>query len=271
MCIQGAPLSNAEPDARVLQNRSKSQSYYWRHRETILRNRATRYAEKKQNGSPIRKTRIRSDNERAAQAQRSRESYHRNRDAILKRRQGQRRVNQESASTPEGNPSSTDGVISSIAAVTTTSSPKEKEKQSDKTSLAFWGLLDRALPPEVILSDRQLEALQRITDPVVQYIERLYLRFRFLFRRDEAYHEEDSLIFQDRAEEMEALLTQINRCSDAILNIIGYGKEYERVNSLAAQALTISGWVSELEIEALDDPNGLIRAHRNKRLMYQQT
>ncbi len=133
------------------------------------------------------------------------------------------------------------------------------------------GLLDRVLPPEVTLNDHQLDALQRITDPVVQYIEWLYLCFHFIFRHDEAYHKEDSLIFQKHAEEMEALLTQINRCSDAILNIIGYGKEYERVNSLAAQALTISGWVSELEIEVLDDPDGLIWAHRKKRLMYQQT
>ncbi len=171
----------------------------------------------------------------------------------------------------------------SIAAVTATSSPKEKEKKSDKTSLTFWvrqgetlalhmqGLLDRALPLEVTLNDRQLDALQRITDPVVQYIKRLYLHFHFIFRHNEAYHEEDSLIFQEHTEEMEALLTQITRCSDAILNIIGYGKEYERVNSLAAQALTISGWVSELEIEVLDDPNGLIQAHHKKRLMYQQT
>ncbi len=85
------------------------------------------------------------------------------------------------------------------------------------------------------------------------------------------YHKDDSLIFQAHAEEMEALLTQINSCGDAILNIAGYGKEYERVNSLAAKALTISGWVSELEIKALDNPNGLIRAHHNKRLMYQLT
>lgn len=153
----------------------------------------------------------------------------------------------------------------------------------DKTSLTFWvrcgetlalcmqGLLDQALPLEVTLSDRQLDALQRITNPVVQYIEWLYLHFRFIFRCDEDYHEEDSLIFQSHAEEMEALLTHINKCGDAILNIMGYGKEYECVNLLAAKALTISGWVLELEIEALDDPNGLIQAHCNKRLMYQQT
>lgn len=110
-----------------------------------------------------------------------------------------------------------------------------------------------------------------ITDPVVQYIERLYLHFCFIFRHDEDYHEEDSLIFQARAEEMEALLTQINSCGDAILNIAGYEKEYAHINLLAAKALTISGWVSELEIEVLDDPNGLIRAHHNKRLMYQLT
>lgn len=133
------------------------------------------------------------------------------------------------------------------------------------------GLLDRALPPEVTLSDRTLESLQRLSDPVVQYIERLYLHFRFLFRCDEDYREEECLIFQQRVEEMEAMLTLIDKCGDAILNITGYGKEYKCVNSLAAKALTISGWVSELEIEALDNPNSLIRAHRNKRLMYQQT
>lgn len=208
----------------------------------------------------------------------------RNRDAILKRRQeGQRRANKEPASTLEEIPASTDSVVSSIVAVTSSSSWKEKEKPLDKTTLTFWvrhgemlalrmqGLLDRALPLEVTLSDRQLDALQTITNPVVQYIERLYLRFRFIFRRDEDYHKDDSLIFQAHAEEMEALLTQINSCGDAILNIAGYGKEYERVNSLAAKALTISGWVSELEIKALDNPNGLIRAHHNKRLMYQLT
>ncbi|PBK58437.1 hypothetical protein ARMSODRAFT_983850 [Armillaria solidipes] len=265
MSIQGAPLNNSlptEPDACVLQNHSKSQSYYWHHRETILRNRATRYAEKKQQGfAQIVKGQLRlneagkatigeclSANLRADFIT----SECRNRDAILKRHQeGQRRVNKESASTPEENPASTNSVVSSIMAVTSSSSQKEKEKLSDKTSLAFWvrrgetlalcmqGLLDRALPPEVTLSNHQLDALQTITDPVVQYIEQLYLCFCFIFKHDEDYHKEDSLIFQARAEEMEALLTQINSCGDAILNIAGYGKEYEHVNSLAAKALTI--------------------------------
>ncbi|PBK88804.1 hypothetical protein ARMGADRAFT_1033785 [Armillaria gallica] len=222
MSTQGTPLNNSlptEPDARVLQNCSKNQSYYWHYQETILRNQATQYAEKKH---------IRKDN---------------------------------SMQTKSPLPHWKRFLLQLT---------KEKEKLSDKTTLTFWvqhretlalhmqDLIDQALLPEVTLSDSQLDALQTITDLIVQYIKQLYLCFYFIFRHDEDYHEEDSLIFQARAEEMEALLTQINSCSNAILNIAGYGKEYKRVNSLAAKAFMISSWVLELEIEALDDPNGLI-------------
>ncbi len=153
--------------------------------------------------------------------------------------------------------------------------------QSNSGNLQFWlrrgktlkgrlaTFLDRRIRTDLNTGARDLNDVEAYDCLKAQYIERVYREFRFLFKRDGTYNDNEDSVFEPRVEEMEALSTHATRCADAILNIEGYSENYKRVDSLAAEVTTVGGWIAELEIEVMSDPKELIRLHRERKLMYQ--
>ncbi len=130
-------------------------------------------------------------------------------------------------------------------------------------------LLNRQIPAERNTGMRDLNDVQSYDCPKAQYVERVYREFHFLFGRDGTYNNNKDSVFEPRVDEMEVLSTHASCCTDAILNIDGYGANYLKADGLAAEVTTVGGWIAELEIEAMNDPQELIRLHCERQLMYQ--
>ncbi|KAK0433279.1 hypothetical protein EV421DRAFT_1741725 [Armillaria borealis] len=130
-------------------------------------------------------------------------------------------------------------------------------------------LLNRRIPAERNTGMWDLNDIQLYDCPKAQYVECIYREFCFLFHRDGTYNDNKDSVFEPRVEEMDALSTHVTRCVDAILNIDGYGPNYLKADGLAAEVTMVGGWMAELEIEAMNDPEELVKLHHERQLMYQ--
>ncbi|KAK0196170.1 hypothetical protein F5146DRAFT_997635 [Armillaria mellea] len=248
------------PDARTLQNRAKSRTYYSRNREQILANLAEKYRRSKKPGDAPKQ---RTSERKSAHARNSAQSYQRS-----------------SADTHDG---STTKPVRDKAQKDGLACPplQSMSVQSNSGNLQFWlrrgktlkgrlaTLLDRRIRTDLNTGMCDLNNVEAYDCLKAQYIERVYREFRFLFKHDGTYNHNEDSVFEPRVEEMEELSIHATHCADAILNIEGYSENYKRIDSLAAEVTTVGGWIAELEIEVMNDPKDLIRLHREHKLMYQ--
>ncbi|KAK0228947.1 hypothetical protein IW262DRAFT_1293626 [Armillaria fumosa] len=231
-------VSETGPDAQTLQNRAKSRAYYQSRLLNIIR------------GIDC-------------------HPHLRHRDAILEQRRS-RKV----ASSSQPIPTSTDKQSSdpdqaSINVKTGSSNLQFWLRRTGRLEQRFESLLGRRMCSEIKEDNRDLNEVTAYDCSKAQYIEHIYREFRFMFQRDGTYDDNHDSVFEARVDEMDTLNNEVACCTDAILNLDGYGAHYEKANTLAAAVTTVGGWVAELEIEAMSDPRGLIKLHRSRKLMYQ--
>ncbi|KAK0435921.1 uncharacterized protein EV420DRAFT_1487802 [Desarmillaria tabescens] len=130
-------------------------------------------------------------------------------------------------------------------------------------------LLNRQILAERNTGMWDLNNVQSYDCPKAQYVECVYQEFCFLFSWDRTYNNNEDSVFKPRVDEMEVLSTHTMHCAETILNIDGYGVNYQKADSLVAEVTTVGGWITELEIEVMNDPKELIKLHCTCQLMYQ--
>ncbi|PBL01529.1 hypothetical protein ARMGADRAFT_1023000 [Armillaria gallica] len=251
------------PDTRTLQNQVKCHAYYSRNREQILAGLAEKYQGTKQllNTSKC-LPKVRMDEQKRVHARHSTQSYQKNCEVILE----WCRVARLSMAADSNKSTMSQPLLKKQVEDPAACWQDSATGHPNSGNLPFWlhrsstlegqltTFLNRQILAERNTGMQDLNDIQSYDCPKAQYVKCVYQEFRFLFLQDGTYKDNKDSVFEPCVEEMDALSTHMMRCTDAILNIDGYGPNYLKANGLAAEVTTVGGWIAELEIEAMNDP-----------------
>ncbi|KAK0245024.1 hypothetical protein EDD85DRAFT_782996 [Armillaria nabsnona] len=240
MAIMATPKTIDEtlPDTRTLQNQAKSYAYYSRNQERILASLAEKYQETKKLYVTL----------KALQMHR-----------VTKMRLVRSANSSNESTMPQPLPKKCvkDPLACWQESVTV---------HLNSGNLPFWlcrsstlegwlaTLLNRQIMAERNTGMWDLNDAQLYDCPKAQYVECVYWEFHFLFGQDRTYNDNNDSIFKPCVDEMEVLSTHTMHCADTILNIDGCSVNYLKADALAAEVTTVGGWITELEIEVMNDP-----------------
>ncbi|KAK0490082.1 hypothetical protein EDD18DRAFT_1109635 [Armillaria luteobubalina] len=117
---------------------------------------------------------------------------------------------------------------------------------------------------------RSLAEYKGNIDTATTYVEGLFITFHQLVIHEGRFDDQSSALFHPRTSELDRIATKLRRCQLSIVHRRGDERHVSRIQAVAEEVDRLYGWVLELEMEAMEDPEGLLFKHRQAMLMYQQ-
>ncbi|KAK0224037.1 hypothetical protein IW262DRAFT_1295697 [Armillaria fumosa] len=136
--------------------------------------------------------------------------------------------------------------------------PSPQLRRTGRLEQQFESLLGRRMHSEIKEDNHDLNEVTAYDCSKAQYVECIYREFCFMFRRDGIYDNNHDSVFKAQVDEMDTLNNEVACCTDAILNLDGYGAHYEKANTLAVAVTTVGGWVAD------DEPLGSVHSEFRK-------
>ncbi|KAK0499305.1 hypothetical protein EDD18DRAFT_1349472 [Armillaria luteobubalina] len=120
------------------------------------------------------------------------------------------------------------------------------------------------------LSGKSLAEYKGNIDAATTYVEGLFITFHQLVIHKGGFDDQSSALFHPRTSELDHIATKFHRCQLSIVHCRGDERHVSHIQAVVEEVDRLYGWVLELEMEAMEDPKGLLFKHCQAMLMYQQ-